>query len=397
MGINLVDLPFLDSAFKACSPSMCRQVAGDGQLLHARLPSGVVAWVSVGYELGRSLLRDSRLSKKSRSRALAEGAHPIFCHMLTMDPPEHTRLRNALSAAFLQTRVRSLRPAIETIAHELVMQLSVHKANSFDLIEELALPLPVRVIARLLGVPLQDEPLIQEWSAALLQADLEGAQGITAIANDIDVYLRALASRKQRLPDESLMSALVHGKGRLSLRSEEISAMGFLLLNAGHETSANLIANSALSLLREPRNWQRLCTDVSLAAGMIEEVLRFESPLEFATPRYVAEDMTIDGQEIARGDLVFIGLGAANRDPNTFPEPDVFDIDRGASSRHIAFGQGVHACPGAQLARIEGEVALATLARSIPNLELAAPTESLQWTPGVVMRGLSALPVRNKA
>lgn len=317
--------------------------------------------------------------------------------MLTLDPPEHTRLRAALSAAMPPERIRMLRPKIEAVTHNLVARLSKHEMEPFDIIAELALPLPVRVITQLLGIPFEDQSLIQKWSLSLLKADLEEPDRTNAIADDIDTYLRTLATEKQLFPDDSVMSVFVQTKGQKSLSIEEISAMGFLLLTAGHETSVNLIANGVLSLLSAPSTWRRLCADPSIAAAIVEEVLRFESPLEFATPRYVTEDMIIDGQNMCRGDLVFVGLGTANRDPLMFSEPNVFDIDRKNSAYHVAFGQGIHSCPGSNLARLEGQFVFAALASHLPNLELAVAPETLRWVPGLVMRGLVELPVRRSA
>jgi cytochrome P450 PksS len=316
--------------------------------------------------------------------------------MLTFDPPEHTRLRAALSTAMPPERVRMLRPEIEAITYDLVIQLLTHGEKPFDLLTELALPLSIRVIARLLGIPPSDEALIQAWSMELLRADLEARDQTSAIADDINTYLVALANEKRLAPDESIMSSFVQMKQPEALLSEEISAMSFLLLTAGHETSVNLITNGVLNLLRSPTIWRRLCTDLSLAGAVTEEILRFESPLEFATPRYAAADMIVDGQKICRGDLVFVGIGTANRDPLVFNDPNTFNIDRKNNARQIAFGQGIHACPGAHLARLEGETVFALLANHMPNLELATCPNELEWIPGIVMRGLVALHVRNK-
>ncbi len=389
------NLPFLDPEFKARSPILCRQLAGDGSLIRVRLPSDLGAWITVSHNLARSLLRDARLIKQPIGiTSSTKSLHPIFRHMLALDPPEHTRLRAALSAAMPPERVRMLRPEVEAVTQNLVTKLSAYGMEPFDILAELALPLPVKVITQLLGIPSEDQALIQEWSLSLLQADLDKPDRTNAIADDIDAYLRILIAEKQRAPDDSVMSFLVHAKKQESLSTEEISAMGFLLLTAGHETSANLIANGVLSLLRTPSTWRQLSMDPSIAGATIEEVLRFESPLEFSTLRYAAEDIVIEGQTICRGDLVFVGLGAANRDPFVFSKPNVFDIDRNNNARHVSFGQGVHACPGAHLARLEGEVALSALARHFPSLELATVPETLQWIPGLVMRGLASLPVR---
>ena len=383
-----VDLPILDPQFKSDPHELYDALRRNGRsVVRVRLPTGVEAWLVIGHTAARQLLNDPRLSKGAARRP----SHPIFHHLLTMDPPDHTRLRAIVAREFSPQRIRNLRPAIERIAGGLLDDIA--RREHVDLLESFALPLPLTVISELLAVPGSDQPRVREWSARLLDADLEQPERVPQIAQELHDYLVSLAHAKREAPDDGLFSALVAAADRNELSEAELTAMGFLLLVAGHETTVNLIGNGVLALLRHPPAWQALCADDRLASTAVEELLRYDCPLEVATPRTAMSDLSVDGVHIRAGELVFVGLGAANRDERAFADPAFLDLHRSNAGDHLAFGHGIHFCLGAALARLEGEVALTQLVRRFPGLALAVPVQELRWKPGLIMRGLERLPV----
>jgi cytochrome P450 len=272
----------------------------------------------------------------------------------------------------------------------------IASSGEVDLMEAFATPLPFTVICELLGIPTDDRRRVQGWLRALESADFADSRRIPAIAQALSGCLSTLAADKRQRHDDDLFSALVAAADAGEFATEQVPALVFLLLAAGHETTANLIGNGVLALLGERTQWMRLCADPARAALVVEEVLRLESPLETATIRYATAEIVIDDVTIRAGDLVLIGLAAANRDPSRFPEPARLDTLREEASGHLAFGHGIHTCIGAGLARLEGEIALLELARRFPDLALAVPKGEIQWKPGLITRGLHTLPVRTR-
>jgi cytochrome P450 len=214
------------------------------------------------------------------------------------------------------------------------------------------------------------------------------------IAGELHEYLLALATEKRRMPDDALFSALVSAAARGEMTRDELTALTFLLLVAGHETTVNLIGNGVLALVRDRAQWRRLCADGRFAATAVEELLRYASPLEVATARFATADIEIGDSCIRAGETVFVGLGAANRDERCFEDAGRLNIERRNAGDHVAFGHGAHYCLGAALARLEGEIALTHLTGRFPDLDLAVPADQLRWKPGLTMRGLERLPVR---
>jgi cytochrome P450 len=314
--------------------------------------------------------------------------------MLDTDPPDHTRLRALVSKAFTPRLVEGMRGRIQAIADALLDALE--DKGDIDLIDEYAFPLPVTVIAELLGVPVEDRDKFRQWSDAAVSgnATKEYIEKILiphmqAFTN----YLRAMFEEKRRNPEDDLISALVRAEeagDRLS--EDELLGMVFLLLIAGHETTVNLIGNGVLALLEHPDQLQKLRNDPSFIKLAVEELLRYDGPVETSTERFAREDVAISKTKIPKGEMVLVVLAAADRDPERFPYPDTLDITR-TDNKHLAFGKGIHHCLGASLARMEGQIAVGTLLRRMPNLRLKAPPKSLVWRPGLVLRGLKALPV----
>lgn len=311
---------------------------------------------------------------------------------LSLNPPDHTRLRRLVSKAFTPRMVERLAPRIEEIAAGLVERAG----REFDVMTALAKPLPVEVIAELLGVPLADRERFAEWSHAMARAldppflqSPETVEPAVRARQSFVGYFRELAERRRREPGDDLLSALVAVSDAGDVLSEgELLVTLTLLLIAGHETTTNLIGNGVLALLHHPDGLKPLGTDGENAARVVEEVLRYDSPVQL-TARTALRDTELSGLTVPPGSQVIILIGAANRDPATGPAPESFDPSR-EPARHLAFGQGIHFCLGAPLARLEARIAFRELARRRPGLAAAGTPE---WNPTTTLRGLSALPV----
>ena len=354
-------------------------------------PGGAI-WLVTRYEDVRAAFTDPRLAKDWRytlpvgERDTAPGS-PM---MILMDPPDHTRLRKLVSRSFTARRMAGLRPRVEQIATALADDLPTHGA--VDLMERYAFPLPVQVICELLGVPARDRDDFSAWSATMVddspQADKHAA------SDKLGGYLAELVARKRTEPDDALLTALVEVSDddgdRLS--EQELVAMAMLLLIAGHETTVNLIGNAVLGLLTHPDQQDVLRARPELLGGAVEEFLRWESPVANAPVRFATEDVEIAGTTIPAGAVVMLGLAAANRDPDRFPGAERLDVTRDASG-HVAFGHGLHFCLGAQLARIEGEVAIGVLLDRHPRLRLGVDAAELVYRRSTLIRGLTTLPV----
>jgi len=311
--------------------------------------------------------------------------------MLTMDPPDHTRVRKLVNKAFTPRRIAALRGRVEAIVDELLAPVTSH----MDVIDALAAPLPAIVIAELLGVPPADHRQFKAWAADIVAGIGQpsgGARqtGATPALRQLFDYLGEIIAARRREPRDDLISAMVQAQeADDALSDAELLATSNLLLIAGHETTTNLIGNGLLALLREPDQLARLRGDLALLPTAIEELLRYDGPVQ-ATLRVAREDLVLDGNAVAAGSLLLVGIGAANHDPDVFAEPERLDVTRDPNP-HLAFGFGAHFCLGAPLARLEGEIALRALLTRFPRLALA--TEVPQYRPNPVLRGLTALPV----
>jgi pimeloyl-[acyl-carrier protein] synthase len=314
--------------------------------------------------------------------------------MLQRDPPVHTRLRGLVHKAFTPRTVERLRSHIQEITDNLLD--AVEEKGCMDVIADLAYPLPVMVIAELLGVPASDQVQFRHWSRDLAKTleltDVAEVYDRGAAATvEFSAYLRTLVAERRKEPKDDLLSALVAAEeAGDKLTEKELIATAILLLIAGHETTINLIGNGVLALLRHPDHLAKLKNDPSLAKNAVEEILRYDSPVQLTT-RIALEDIQVGGHTIRRGQAISMLLGAANRDPEQFPDPDTFDITRSGADKHVGFGNGIHFCLGAPLARVEGEIALSTLFRRLPNLTMA--TDAPKYRETFVLRGLETLPV----
>ena len=341
-----------------------------------------------------------RLKSTIVQRQIAEGAEarplgsPGF---LFLDPPDHTRLRKLVSKAFAPKVVKALEPDIEVLVDSLLDKAAA--VGHFDVVADLAHPLPVAVICRLLGVPLEDEPKFSHASALLAQA-LDPFISFTGHAPDgveermqagwwLRDYLGGLVEQRRHDPGEDLMSALVHvEESGDQLTAEEIIATCSLLLVAGHETTVNLIANAILAMLRHPSQWAALCADAQRVSAVVEETLRYDPPVQLMG-RIAADDMTIGEVAVSKGDTMILLLAAAHRDPGACERPDEFDPDR-ESIRHLGFGKGPHFCLGAPLARLEAAVALTKVSARFSRAQMAGDPA---YKPNLTLRGLASLEV----
>ncbi|HET9743586.1 MAG TPA: cytochrome P450 [Terriglobales bacterium] len=345
-------------------------------------------------------MKDPRFTKNRQTLPAGKQAwmpgifRPLTKNMLDSDPPDHTRLRGLVQKAFTPAVVEALRQRIEELTDEL-LRLALTR-RQFDLIAEYALPLPTTIIAELIGVPAEDRHRFHGWSAKVVSlSPTAGPEMMFALPAVVAFlrYIRKQIRARREHTSADLLSALVAAEeagDRLS--EDELVAMIFLLLIAGHETTVNLIANGTLALIENPTEVEKLRTNGSLMKPAVEEMLRYYSPVELATERWAREDIRFENTVIPRGELVFAGLGSANRDSEQFEDAHVFKADR-EPNRHLAFGHGPHYCLGAPLARLEAQVAFTTLLRRLPKLVLITRRESLRWRKGLVLRGLETLPL----
>jgi cytochrome P450 len=365
----------------------------------ARSPLG--PWMTADHAAAESILRDRRFSSSPvHQRGYRPPAYPAgdpraelpAADLLTMDPPDHTRIRRLVSGAFTPKAIAGLEPWIREVTGRLLT--SADAAAGFDLIDALAFPLPIAVICHLLGVPAEDQASFRAWGHDI-GTTLDSAGTVESQSRSSELaltaYLRDLVRRRRADPDDSLLSALVAAEeegDRLS--SDELVSTALLLLVAGFETTVNLIGNGTVALLGEQEQWGRLGEEPALVPAAVEELLRYDSPVQM-TSRIATEDIDVGGVRIPRGASIILAIGGANRDPGVFDQPDCLRIDRPNASRHLSFSLGIHHCLGAALARLEGRIAVEELTRRYPRLEMAGtPTRRSL----LVLRGFESVPVR---
>ncbi len=355
---------------------------------------GQPTWLVTRYRDVFATLKDERFVKDwlPATRWVHRFAGAITRHMLNQDGPDHLRLRTLVHKAFTPHLIERLRSRIESVCDQLLDELETN--GRMELMSAYALPLPLTVIAELLGVPAEIRNRLHGLSRSTFSAS--NILGVLRSIPDQRLLIsriRKLVAERRRDPRDDLITALVQAEEAGDKLSEpELVATIALLLVAGYETTVNLIGSGALALMQHPDQRQRLISDPALAQSAIEEMLRYTSPLDMASQRFAREDLTIDSVNISQGDLVVAVIGSANHDEAQFPDPETFDITR-QPNKHVAFGQGAHFCLGAPLARLEGQIALTTLFRRFPDLRLAQAPESLRWRKSLIIRGLEELPV----
>ncbi|MFO0889614.1 MAG: cytochrome P450 [Isosphaeraceae bacterium] len=398
-----MDVDIASPAHKANPYPFYARLRAESPVHRVTLPDRRPAWLVTRYDDVAAVLKDERFVKDKAAALTAEQAarqpwvprvfRPLERNMLDVDPPDHTRLRTLVQRAFTPRLIEAMRPRIESLADELLA--GAGRRGGMDLIRDYALPIPTTIIAEMLGVPDADRRRFHRWSRVIVSATPSGWGMIRAIPGALAFlrYIRRLVASRRAHPRDDLVGALVRAEEEgEQLSEDELVAMIFLLLIAGHETTVNLIGNGTLALLMNPAQMMRLRDDPTLLRSAVEELLRHDSPLETATERYAREDVMVAGVTIPRGGLVYAAIASANRDDRQFPDPDALDLAR-EPNRHLSFGLGPHYCLGAPLARLEGQVALGTLLTRLTDLRLSASPESLRWRRGLVLRGLEALPV----
>ncbi len=367
------------------------------------LPDKRRAWLVSRYDDVFEIFKDPRFLKNRRTAMSPEQLKkqpwipPMFKtlerNMLDLDDPDHARLRGLVHKAFIPRLIEQMRDQVQTLTNDLLD--TVEPRGRMDLIADFALPLSLTMIGRILGIPAEDNDKFHHWSKLLVSAKGTNISLLMLVPSMLRFmgYLRKLIKDRQVHPEDDLVTALVQAKeGSDQLSNDEVLAMIFLLLIAGHETTVNLIGSGSLALLEHPEQLEKLRSEPDLIKPAIEELLRFVCPVEMATERYTGEEVTIAGTTIPKGEMVMVVIGSANRDSAYFESPDDLDLTR-ENNKHLAFGKGVHYCLGASLARLEGEIAINALLKRMPRLRLAVAPDQIRWRSGAILRGLEALPV----
>lgn len=359
-----------------------------------RFPDGQNGWMVTRYADAEEVLKDARFIKDmSKIYGGSMDMMSVFTqNMLFADPPDHKRLRGLAQKAFTPKMISGMRGRIQEITDELLA--AMEGKDQIDLIDEFAFPLPIIVICEILGVPSADRDKFRLWSNSLIEGT-SGELGASVYQhmNEFVQYLGQWFATVREQPGDDLISRLIQAEEEGdSLSERELYGVVTLLIIAGHETTVNLIGNTVLSLLENPEQRQLLEQQPELINQAIEESLRFNGPVEFSTSRWAGEDFEFQGKQMKKGDLVVVSLNSANHDSDQFDNPDLFDIKR-EKSPHLAFGKGIHMCLGAPLARLEGEIAIASLLKRFPQIKLAIDSKELEWRPGMIVRGVKELPL----
>lgn len=366
------------------------------------------------YDAVLSSLLDPRFSSDRRTAMTEEQREklppvieefkPIAESLISMDPPDHTRLRRLLQPSFSVRMMDMMRPRIQKIADDLLDKAEREAAERgearpdrrMDLIAAFAYPLPVTVISDMLGIPVEDREQVKGWTENLLRTN--NRRGGMAEENRAKMrqfidYLRALFAVKRRRPDDDVITQLLQAEEEGDkLTEDEVLSSVFILYLAGHVTTVNLIGNGTLAFMLHPDQLAKLKANPGLTKAAVEEVLRYWGPVDFLAVRVAKESLELGGRQIAKGEPLMVGLASANRDPARFENPDAFDITRPDVDRHMAFGKGIHLCVGAPLARVEGQIAFETLFRRFPEMRLAVTPEEVRWG-NSALRGVSKLPL----
>lgn len=358
-------------------------------------PDGKVGWLLTRHHDVRAVLADDRfsadrLAASSPIRRIVFRREDTVGSFIGMDPPEHTAYRQMLTRYFTVRRMRELAPRIERMVTEHLDEME-RTGPPVDLVRAFALPVPSLVICELLGVPPGDRADFQRWSAVILRIDVSEDE-VRAAQDALRAYMRGLVAAKRENPDGALLSQLVEAEGPLRLTDDELSGIGRLLLVAGHETTANMLALGTYTLLSHPDQLQALREHPESIDHAVEELLRYLTIVHFSTLRVAREDVEIAGRTVRAGETVLASLTAANRDPEQFPRPEELDLSR-EFSQHVAFGHGIHQCLGQQLARVEMRIAFPALFDRFPTLRLAVPPKQIPMRDNMFIYGVHELPV----
>jgi len=401
---NLPNVNIVSREFKANPYPFYARLRAEAPVYRTVLPDKQPAWLIARYDDVFMVLKDEQRFTKDRTAAMSAQQlaktpwvppmfRPLSRTILDTDGVEHARLRSLIHKAFTPRLIEQMRERVQGLANTLLAAAA--RQGKMDLIRDYALPIPLTIISEILGISEKDRLKFHRWTKAFIaltasnNALLRGLPHLVAMLG----YLKRIFKERRANPRDDLITALVQAdEAGDHLTEDELLAMVFVLLIAGHETTVNLIGSGALALLENPDQMRLLRQRPELIKNAVEELLRYVSPVEQATERYAREDVTLHGITIPQGEMVLAVIASANRDERQFTDPDRLDITR-ETIKAVAFGQGVHYCVGAPLARLEGQIALLTLAERMPNLGLATTPRTLRWRPGLTVRGLEALPV----
>ena len=384
-------------------PAGLERLRVEEPLSKVSLADGSWAWLATRYADIRAILGDQRFSSDTTRAGYplsgmtggAAAGSAAVRGFIRMDPPEHTRLRRMVTRDFMVKRVEALRPTLQRLTDELcdAMERTGPDERPVDLVESLALPLPSLAISLLLGVPYEDHGLFQELTGKLLAREIDEEERDRA-RGELTRYLSGLVDAKREQPGDDILSRLITDReANDELNHQEIVAFAALLLVAGHETTANMIGLSALSLMLDQDTAGRLRQDPSLIRGAVEELLRFHSIIRNGPRRAATEDVEVGGQLIRAGEGVIVAVPSANRDEETFPGADKLDVCRPNAQHHVAFGYGIHQCLGQALARAELQVVIGTLLHRFPGMRPAAPLDEVPFRTDMAIYGCHSLPV----
>lgn len=396
-GRAIIDMSFFQDPHRVYA-----ELRADAPAHPMRTPDGIDIWMITRYEESRTALSDARFSKDFTGvpdvfaqRSTQASAHEKYVkmlteHMLFADPPKHTRLRALASKAFTRPRVERMRPQIEQIVDGLLDDISGEQ--EVDLLRTVSFPMSMAVTCKLLGVPPADEESFRKWTVAIFSTN--NPEKTNDAVRAVHGYLVGAIAEKRKSPADDLITALINARDagdRLS--DDELVSTIALMFVAGYETTASMVGNAVLALLENPRQLGMLRSDPTLMPQAVEELLRYDGPVNVATLRTSVEPVDVGGVTVPADQFVLISLISANRDPDRFPEPDSLDISRPFGG-NLAFGNGIHYCLGAPLSRVEIEVALDRLLKRFPKLSLVGDPTSLRWRNSLLVRGLETLPVR---
>jgi cytochrome P450 len=376
------------------------QLMASGPVQKVTLFTGVPVWLVTGYAEARQLLADPTVVRATDEAPHADHTPQwlhlaMNSHMLASNPPEHTKLRRLVSAAFTRRRVEALEPRIAEISAGLLDEVAQagRDGTPVDLVAEYSYPLPITVICELVGVPMRARDEFRRLSSIVISGGAHRPEVYIAAAQDMVGHIRELIAEKRARPAEDLLSGLIAVRdGGDALSDDQLSSMVFLLLVAGHETTVNLVTAGVHTLLTHPDQLARLRADPALIPAAVEEILRFDGPVMVTVPARTTVAVRVGEVTIPAGEVVVPAVFAANRDPGRFERPTDFDITRPENS-HIAFGHGIHHCLGAPLARLEGRIAVQQLLARFPNLRPAHPDEDPVRTIGLLLNGITRLDV----
>jgi cytochrome P450 len=373
-------------------------LAAEGPVQRLMLFTGVPVCLITGYAETRELLAHpdvvrSPLDGPHRDTMMDDLINRTERHMLGANPPDHTRLRKLVTAAFTRRRIDALEPRIREIATGLLDEMAV-AGDRVDLVNAYSYPLPITVICELIGIPSVRREDFRQWSSVFVNASMHTAEEYVEATSLMLDFVHELIVQKQQAPTDDLLSGLIAARdGGDRLSEDELTSMIFLLLAAGHETTVSLITNGVHALLRHPDQLELLKAEPDRLPAAVEELLRYDGPLQAAIPYIAQAPIDIAGSRIEAGEVIVFALLPANRDPRKVERPDELDITR-PDSAHLAFGHGIHHCLGAPLARLEGRIALGMLFERFPDLRLAEPERDPVRTPGLLMNAIRELPVQ---